>query len=298
MSIFKGSGVAIVTPFKQTEDGNTEIDYDSLQKLIEFHINNSTDSIIICGTTGEAATMSEKEHLECIKKCVEFVSGRIPVIAGTGSNNTLKAVRLSKEAEKLGVDGLLCVTPYYNKTNQNGLKLYYKRISDSVDIPIIMYNVPSRTGVNILPSTAIDIARACQNVVGIKEASGNIEQVRTITSSKILDVYSGNDDQIYDVLDSGGIGVISVLANIFPKETHDIVMEYLNGNKIKSLEMQKEALKLIKALFSDVNPIPIKKALELEGMCSGILREPLIELDQDKTYQLSREIQNYKKHNS
>ena len=275
MSIFKGSGVAIVTPFKQTEDGNTEIDYDSLQKLIEFHINNSTDSIIICGTTGEAATMSEKEHLECIKKCVEFVSGRIPVIAGTGSNNTLKAIRLSKEAEKLGVDGLLCVTPYYNKTNQNGLKLYYKRISDSVDIPIIMYNVPSRTGVNILPSTAIDIAESCQNVVGIKEASGNIEQVRAIASSKTLDVYSGNDDQIY--------------------ETHDIVMEYLNGNKKNSLEMHKEALKLIKALFSDVNPIPVKKALELEGMCSGILREPLIELDQDKTYHLSYEIQNYKK---
>lgn len=294
MSIFKGSGVAIVTPFKQINNGNSIIDYESLERLIEFHISNGTDSIIICGTTGEAATMTEKEHSECIRKCVEYVNGRVPVIAGTGSNNTLTAIKLSKDAEYNGVDGLLCVTPYYNKTNQNGLKLYYKRIADSVSIPIIMYNVPSRTGVNILPSTAIDIAKDNDNVVAIKEASGNIEQVRTITDSKVLDVYSGNDDQIYDVLDNGGIGVISVLANIFPKETHDIVMEYLNGNKLKSLKMQKEALQLVKALFSDVNPIPVKKAIELEGMCSGIVREPLIELDKEKTLVLEREINNYR----
>lgn len=291
--LFKGSGVAIVTPFKESRRGNIVVDYEALERLVNYQIENSTDAIIICGTTGEASTLSDAEHLKTIRKCVEFVNGRVPVIAGTGSNDTKHAVKLCKAASEYGVDGLLCVTPYYNKTNQEGLKLYYKRIADAVSVPIIMYNVPSRTGVNILPETAIDIARNNENIVAIKEASGKLDQVSTITQSGVLDVYSGNDDQIYDVVNAGGIGVISVLANIFPKETHDIVNYYLTGNKDMSLKMQKDALEVIKALFSDVNPIPVKKAVELQGLCSGLVREPLISLDEEKTRKLSLTIQNY-----
>ena len=295
--LFKGSGVALVTPFYKTKKGNLKVDFDALKDLVKYHKNNKTDAIIICGTTGEASTLSDKEHIKTIKKCVEYANGKIPVIAGTGSNDTKHAVYMSKEAEEVGADGLLCVTPYYNKTNQDGLKLYYKRISDAVNIPIIMYNVPSRTGVNIKPETAIDIAKENKNVIAIKEASGNIDQVKQITESKALDVYSGNDDQIFDVVDAGGIGVISVLANIFPNETHDIVKEYLKGNKEKSLKMQKEALEVVKALFSDVNPIPVKRAVELEGLCNGYLREPLIELDNAKTLRLAQTIEEYKNRN-
>ena len=207
MSIFKGSGVALVTPFRKTRRGNIKVDYDNLERLVDYHIKNNTDSIIICGTTGESSTLSDKEHLETIGKCVEFANGRIPVIAGTGSNETPHAIKLSQGAEERGADGLLCVTPYYNKTNQDGLKLYYKRIADSVNIPIIMYNVPSRTGLNIEPETAIEIGKENENIIGIKEASGNIENVRKIAKSKVLDIYSGNDDQIYDVIAEGGIGV-------------------------------------------------------------------------------------------
>ena len=296
MSIFKGSGVALVTPFYKTKKGNLKVDYDALKDLVKFHKKNKTDAIIICGTTGEASTLKDEEHIKTIKKCVEYVDGKIPVIAGTGSNDTSHAVMMSKEAEKVGADGLLCVTPYYNKTNQEGLKLYYKRIADSVDIPIIMYNVPSRTGVNIKPETAIEIAETNKNVVAIKEASGKMDQVQTLCDSKALDVYSGNDDQIFDVMFAGGKGVISVLANIFPKETHDIVNEYLKGNKEKSLLMQKDALEVVKALFSDVNPIPVKKACELEGLCEGYLREPLVTLDDQKTLRLAQTINNYKNH--
>ena len=291
--LFTGSGVALVTPFKKSNKGNIIVDYDALKKIIEFQIANNTDAIIVCGTTGEASTLTDTEHLKTIGKCVEYVDGRIPVIAGTGSNNTAHAVMMSKKAENLGVDGLLCVTPYYNKTNQKGLKLYYKRIADAVDIPIIMYNVPSRTGVNILPETAIDIAQNNPNVIAIKEASGKLEQVKTITESGALDVYSGNDDQIYDVIDAGGIGVISVLANIFPEETHNIVNEYLKGNKKLALQMQKDALDLIKNLFSDVNPIPVKKAVAIKGLCSDLLREPLIPLDEEKTQKLVLSIKQY-----
>ena len=294
MSIFKGSGVALVTPFKKTKKGNLKVDYETLEKLVKFHKKNKTDAIIICGTTGEASTLSDEEHIKTIKKCVEYAGGKIPVIAGTGSNDTKHAVFMSQAAEDVGADGLLCVTPYYNKTNQEGLKLYYKRISDSVKIPIIMYNVPSRTGVNILPETAIDIANNNKNVIAIKEASGKIEQVKQLGESKALDIYSGNDDQIFDVMENGGKGVISVLANVFPKETHDIVNEYLKGNKEKSLEMQKEALEVIKALFSDVNPIPVKKACEIEGLCNGYVREPLIELDEKKTMRLVMAMDSYK----
>lgn len=295
MSIFRGSGVALITPFKEDINGDAVVDYERLKQLIEFHIENKTDSIIICGTTGEASTLTEEEHERCIKECVQIVNGRIPVIAGTGSNNTKRAVELSMKAEKMGADGLLCVTPYYNKTNQNGLKLYYHRIASSVNIPVIMYNVPSRTGVNIEPETAVQIAKENENVVAIKEASGKLEQVIKITESNVLDVYSGNDDQIVDIMDKGGIGVISVLANVFPQYTHDMVMEYLNGSKIKAVAMQKNALKLCKGLFSDVNPIPVKKAMEYMDMDSGILREPLIALDDEKAENLINTIEQFKK---
>jgi len=292
--LFEGSGVALVTPFYKTKKGNLKVDYDALKDLVKYHKKNDTDAIIICGTTGEASTLTDKEHIKTIKKCVEYSNGKIPVIAGTGSNDTKHAVYLAEEAEDVGVDGLLCVTPYYNKTNQEGLKLYYKRIADAVKVPIIMYNVPSRTGVNILPETAIEIAKRNKNVVAIKEASGNIDQVKTITESKALDIYSGNDDQIFDVMDAGGKGVISVLANVFPKQTHRIVEEYLKGNKEESLKMQKDALELVKALFSDVNPIPVKKAVESIGLCEGYLREPLVELDYKKTQRLLFEMEEYR----
>ena len=291
--LFEGSGVALVTPFYKTKKGNLKVDYDALKELVKFHKKNETDAIIICGTTGEASTLTDEEHIKTIKKCVEYVNGKIPVIAGTGSNDTRHAVMMSKAAEEVGADGLLCVTPYYNKTNQEGLKLYYKRISDAVNIPIIMYNVPSRTGVNIKPETAIDIARQNDNVVAIKEASGNIEQVKELAKTNDLDIYSGNDDQIFDVMDNGGSGVISVLANIFPRETHNIVDEYMYSSE-KSLRLQKEALELIKALFSDVNPIPVKKACEIMGLCEGYVREPLIELDSNKTLRLVQTIDSYK----
>lgn len=293
MSLFKGSGVALITPFKYDLYNNIVIDYDTLETLIDFHLNNNTDSIIICGTTGEAATMSENEHIECIKRCVEYVDGKIPVIAGTGSNNTITAIHLSQEAEKVGADGLLCVTPYYNKTNQEGLKLYYKRISDNVGIPIIMYNVPSRTGLNIEPITAKEIYDINKNIVGIKEASGNIEQIKYLNKISDIDIYSGNDDQIYDILECGGIGVISVLANILPNETHNIVFNYLNDNKFKSYMEQEKVLRLCKDLFIDVNPIPVKKACEYLNMSKGIVREPLVELNDFKTKKLVKTIDNY-----
>ena len=294
MSIFEGSGVAIITPFKIDENGNNVIDYDRLEKLIEFQIANKTDAIIICGTTGESSTLSFEEHNECIKRCIDIVNNRVPVIAGTGANNTLEAVRLSKKAEENGADGLLIVTPYYNKTNQDGLKYHYGQIADSVNIPIIMYNVPSRTGVNIMPETAADIANTHSNVVAIKEASGNLSQVATLASLDALDIYSGNDDQIVPILSLGGKGVISVLANVFPEETHNMVRSYLDGNVTEARKIQLESLKVIRALFSDVNPIPVKKAMQEMGMDTGILRSPLVELNEEKTKKLMYEINSYK----
>ena len=293
MPIFKGSGVALITPFKVNSNGATEVDYDRLESLIEFHIQNNTDSIIICGTTGESATLTHTEHEECIRRCVEIVNGRIPVIAGTGSNNTMRAIELSKKAEEMGADALLCVTPYYNKTNQRGLKLYYGSIAKSVKIPIIMYNVPSRTGVNIMPETAISIAEENENVVAIKEASGNISQIAQVAASDKLDVYSGNDDQIVPIMSLGGQGVISVLANIFPNETHNMVMEYLNGNVERSRKLQLNALRLCNALFSDVNPIAVKRAMNYLDMDTGILREPLVQLDDEKSHELIHAIDEF-----
>ena len=294
MSIFTGSGVALATPFKRDRNDNIVIDYDSLERMIEYQVENGTDSIIVSGTTGESSTLSDKERLELIKKTLEYVKGRVPVIAGTGSNDTDHAVNLSKSAEKLGVDGLLCVTPFYNKTNQEGLKKYYKRISDSVDIPIIMYNVPTRTGLNLLPETAIRIGETEKNVVAIKEASGITSQANLIANSDVLDVYSGNDDKVFDVMHVGGKGVISVFANIFPKQSHEMVKSYLDGNLMKSLGYQIKSLDVISSLFLDVNPIPLKKALEYMGLCQGIVREPLVKLDETKTKKLIKSIEDYR----
>lgn len=287
MEIFKGSGVALVTPFK-----NGEIDYKSLENLIEFQISNETDAIIICGTTGEASTLSYEEQINCIKFCVEKVNKRIPVIAGTGSNCTKSAVKMAQAAEKIGVDGLLIVTPYYNKATQRGLVEHYSKIASSVTLPIIMYNVPSRTGCNIEPKTAVAIAKNIDNIVGIKEASGNIVQVAQlaylIKKEKVkLDIYSGNDDQVYDLLEIGGKGVISVNANIIPKQTHDLVWNFMNGNKEKSKELQHQANEYAKVLFSEVNPIPIKRATyELGLISSPELRLPLTDLEEKNVKKL------------
>lgn len=291
MELFRGSGVALVTPF----DKNGNVDYETLKKLIDFQINNNTDAIIICGTTGESSTLTYEEHNKCIEMCVEYVNGRIPVIAGTGSNCTKSAIKLSKEAEKMGADGLLVVTPYYNKTTQKGLINHYSKIASEVNIPIILYNVPSRTGCNLEPETVGEIFKLNKNVTAIKEASGNISnilKIKDITDDKI-DIYSGNDDQIVPILSLGGIGVISVVANILPKETHDLVINYLEGNVEKSRLEQIKMLKLCKELFREVNPIPVKKALELMKMCCGTLREPLIEMEEENVKKLEKEMKNY-----
>lgn len=291
MAIFTGAGVAIVTPFHA--DGS--VNYDKLEELIDYQCNNGTDSIIICGTTGESATLSEEEHVECIKKAVEFTKGRIPVVAGTGSNSTHTAIQLSKEAVECGADGLLVVTPYYNKATQEGLIRHYTAIAEEAKAPIIMYSVASRTGCNIEPATVATLVKNVDNIVGIKEASGNISQIAKImnlTDGKI-DLYSGNDDQIVPVLSLGGIGVISVLSNVAPKETHDICARYLAGDTKGSLELQLKAIPLVSALFSEVNPIPVKKALNLMGMEVGSLRMPLTELTQANEEKLAKAMKDF-----
>ena len=288
MAIFKGAGVALVTPMKE----DLSVDYDKLEELVEFHVKNGTDALIVCGTTGEAATQSHEEHLATVKACVEFAKKRIPVIAGTGSNCTETAIYLSQEAEKYGVDGLLVVSPYYNKATQKGLEGHFTAVANSVKTPIILYNVPSRTGCNILPETVANLVKNVVNIVGIKEASGNISQVAKLmqlTDGKI-DLYSGNDDQIVPVLSLGGIGVISVLSNVAPKETHDIVANYLAGDVQASLNLQLQYLPLIDALFSEVNPIPVKKAMNLMGMNVGSLRMPLTEMSPEKAAGLEAEM--------
>ena len=291
MAIFTGSGVAIVTPFHA--DGS--INYDKLEELIDFHCNNGTDSIVICGTTGESATMTEAEHIECIKKAVEFTKGRIPVVAGTGSNATYTAIELSKEAEAAGADGLLIVTPYYNKCTQAGLAAHYTAIAKEVKTPIIMYSVASRTGVNIAPETVASLVKNVDNIVGVKEASGNISQVAKIMNltDGNVDLYSGNDDQIVPIMSLGGIGVISVLANVAPKETHDICAKYLAGDVKGSAELQLKALPLVDALFSEVNPIPVKKAMQLMGHEVGPLRMPLTELTEGNTEKLAKAMKDF-----
>ena len=292
MSIFTGAGVAIVTPMNQ--DGS--VNYEVFSNIIEDQIAGGTDCIIVCGTTGEASTLSHEEHLECIKFVVEKVNKRIPVVAGTGSNCTETAIYLSKEAEKYGVDGLLVVTPYYNKATQKGLIAHYKAISDAVNVPIILYNVPSRTGgCNILPETVMAICDACENVVAIKEASGNISQVAKLASLSKgrIDIYSGNDDQIVPLLSLGGKGVISVLSNVAPKQTHDIVAEYLAGNVAKSCQLQLDAIELVEALFCEVNPIPVKAAMNLQGKNVGTLRMPLTDMEEKNVERLAAAMRKY-----
>jgi len=271
MALFKGSGVAIITPF--TEDG---VNFEKLGELIEWHVNSGTDAIIICGTTGEASTMTDDEKKAAYKFTVEKVAKRIPVIAGTGSNDTKHSIELSKYAESVGCDGLLCVTPYYNKTTQKGLIEHYTAIADSVNIPIIIYNVPGRTGLNILPQTLKELSKH-KNIAGVKEASGNINQVVEIGTfcSDEFALYSGNDDQVVPLLSVGGIGVISVVANILPKEMHEMVMSYLEGNVKRAMELQLKIKPLNDALFCEVNPIPVKTAMNLLGYEVGPLRLPL-----------------------
>lgn len=291
MAIFTGAGVAIITPFR--EDGS--INYDKLEELIDFHCNNGTDSIVICGTTGESATLTEAEHVECIRKAVEFTKGRIPVVAGTGSNCTRTAIELSTEAVAAGADGLLIVTPYYNKATQAGLIQHYTAIAKEAKAPIIMYSVASRTGCNIEPATVAALVKNVDNIVGVKEASGNISQIADImnlTDGKI-ELYSGNDDQIVPILSLGGIGVISVLSNVAPRQTHEICAKWFAGEVEESARLQIKALPLIHALFSEVNPIPVKKAMNLMGFEVGGLHMPLTELTKANEEKLVKAMKDY-----
>lgn len=291
MAVFKGAGVAIVTPMK----ANGEVDFEQFRKLIEFQIENGTDAIIVCGTTGEASTLTHEEHLDTIKYCVEVVAGRIPVIAGTGSNCTKTAVYLSKEAEQYGVDGLLVVSPYYNKATQNGLYSHFKKIAEAVKVPVILYNVPGRTGCNILPETIVRLCRDVENIVGVKEASSNIQQIARLAAlaDGKVDIYSGNDDQIVPILSLGGMGVISVLSNVAPRQTHEICQKFFDGDLEGSRRMQLEALDLCSALFCEVNPIPVKKALNLMGMGAGSLRMPLTEMEEANVEKLEKAMKAY-----
>lgn len=290
-TIFTGCGTAIVTPF--TENG---INYEEFGNLIENQIENSVDAIIVCGTTGESATMSEEEKKEVIKYSINKINKRTKVIIGTGCNNTKKAIEMSKFAEEAGADALLVVTPYYNKATQAGLVAHYKAIAESVNIPIIMYSVPSRTGVNILPETCLELSKI-DNIVAIKEASGNISQVAKIASlcGDNLDIYSGNDDQIVPILSLGGKGVISVLSNIMPKYTHDMVYKYLNGNLEEATKMQLEVIELINMLFCEVNPIPVKYALNIMGYDYGVPRLPLTELSKPNQEKMVKVLKKVKK---
>ena len=277
MAIFEGAGVAIITPFHT--DGS--IDYDKFGEVIEQQIANQTDAIIVCGTTGESATMTHEEHLDVIRYCVEKVAHRIPVVAGTGSNCTETAVYLSQEAEKIGADGLLVVTPYYNKATQNGLYQHFKMVADSVKLPILLYNVPSRTGTTLQPETIVRLCRDVENIVGVKEASGNIStvaQIMHLCDGKI-DLYSGNDDQVVPLLSLGGLGVISVLSNVAPTYVHEMCYKFFSGDIAGSCKMQLDALPLIDALFCEVNPIPVKAALNMMGKEVGTLRAPLTEME-------------------
>lgn len=288
MSIFKGAGVAIVTPFTQDD----KVNFEELGKMIDFQIAGGTDAIIICGTTGESSTLTHEEHDACIKFAVEHTAGRVPVIAGTGSNSTAEAIRLSTHAQNNGADALLLVTPYYNKATQKGLIQHYTAIANSVDLPIILYNVPSRTGVNILPQTAVTLAKNVKNIVAVKEASGNISQVAELAAlaDGCIDIYSGNDDQVVPLLSLGGVGVISVLSNVMPKLTHDMVMSYLNGDVKLSRQLQLSVMNLNKALFCEVNPIPVKEALNMMGWNAGAVRSPLCEMEPQHKELLRKEL--------
>ena len=286
--LFQGSAVALVTPF--TQDG---VDFKKLGELVEYHIENNTDALVVCGTTGEATTMSDEEQLAVIKYVVDKTNKRIPVIAGTGSNNTMHSIYLSQEAERLGADGLLVITPYYNKANANGLKLHFETIANNVNLPIIMYNVPGRTSMNMKPSLVAELAKI-ENIVAIKEASGDLAQVAELCRLVPNDfaVYSGNDDSILPLLALGGKGVISVLANVCPQETHDLVQKFFDGDIEGSRKIQLELKPLIDALFIEVNPIPVKTAMNLLGFEVGNLRLPLAEMDIKNLEVLKKELAN------
>lgn len=288
--LFKGCGTAICTPFN-----DSGVNFEEFKKLINFQIDNGADAIIVCGTTGEASTMTTEEKIATIKCAVETSNGRIPIIAGTGGNNTKQVIDYSKAVEKLGVDGLLIVTPYYNKCTQNGLVLHYTAIANEVSIPIILYSVPSRTGVNIEPKTCLELSKI-ENIVAIKEASGNLSQVAEIARlcGDNLHIYSGNDDQILPILSLGGLGVISVLSNIEPQYTHDIIQNFFEGNITLATQMQLKALSLIKALFSEVNPIPVKSALNQIGFNFGVPRLPLTEISNKKETLLAKALKEFK----
>lgn len=277
MAIFEGAGVALVTPFKE----NGEVNYEKLEEIVEEQIAGGTDSIIVCGTTGEASTMSHEEHLDVVGYVCKVIGKRIPVIAGTGSNCTETAVYLSAEAQRRGADGLLLVSPYYNKATQNGLKAHFKAVADAVKIPILLYNIPGRTGVTILPQTIADLCKNVENIVGVKEASGNFSAIATLMNlaDGKVDLYSGNDDQIVPLLSLGGKGVISVLSNVAPRQTHDICAAYFEGDTARSAKLQLDAIPLITELFAEVNPIPVKAAMNLMGRNVGPLRLPLTEME-------------------
>lgn len=291
MAIFTGSGVAIVTPMKD----NLDVNYDKLEELIEFHVANGTDCIIIAGTTGESSTLTMEEHRNVIKAAVDFTKHRIPVVAGTGSNCTRTAIRLTKEAEEDGADGALIVTPYYNKATQAGLISHYSQIASETKLPIILYNVPGRTGCNLLPETVATLVKENDNIVGLKEATGNMAQASktlNLCDGK-LEMYSGEDGLVVPLLSIGGIGVISVIANIAPQQTHDMVASYLAGDWEKAVELQMKSLALVDALFSEVNPIPVKKAMNLMGMNVGSLRAPLCDMGDAAAAVLEKEMRNY-----
>ncbi len=286
MTLFKGAGVALITPFNEDDT----INFDMLGTLIDRQLAGKTDAIIVCGTTGEAATMTEEEKLSVVEFAVKRVNHRVPVIAGSGSNSTRLVIDLSKKIADLGADGLLIVTPFYNKATQQGLYEHYSTIAKAVDLPIIMYNVPSRTGCNILPETAMKLGLENKNIVAIKEASGNISQITKLASlcRGCLDIYSGNDDQIVPILSLGGVGVISVLSNVAPQGTHDMVMEYLNGNEKKARQLQLDYLELVDALFCEVNPIPVKSTMNMLGFNVGSLRLPLTEMEEEHKVAMSK----------
>lgn len=291
MAIFKGAGVALATPFKE----NLEVNYEKLEELVDFHVENGTDCIVVMGTTGEAATVTHEEHLECIKVVIDRAKGRIPVVAGTGSNCTETAVYLSTEACRYGADGLLVVTPYYNKATQPGLIAHYTEIAKKVSVPIIMYNVPSRTGCTIQPETIAKLVKDVDNIVGVKDATGNISftaKTMQLTNGNI-DLYSGNDDQIVPIMALGGIGVISVLSNVAPRKTHDICQAMFDGDVKLGAKLQIEALPLIEALFCEVNPIPVKAALNLMGMKVGDMRMPLTNMEPEHVKILEKAMKDY-----
>ena len=291
MAIFEGAGVALVTPFK----ANGDVNYDKLEEILEEQIAGGTDAIVICGTTGEASTMSPEEHLSVIKYGCEVVKGRIPVVAGTGSNCTREAVYMSQKAEEVGADGVLLVTPYYNKATQNGLIAHFTSIAESIKIPALLYHIPGRTGVTMKPETIVSLCKNVPNIVGVKEASGNFSSIATMMNMAdgCIDVYSGNDDQIVPLLSMGGKGVISVLSNVAPKQTHDICQKFFDGDVKGSLQMQLDAIPLISALFSEVNPIPVKAAMNMMGKEVGPLRLPLTEMEDAHKEVLKQAMKSY-----